>query len=87
MPASAILGNPPPVGTNDVIEMVDEVARYDMVTFEPAGPGKTQVRVVKPKDFATFQGAMYQIDRGEEEGTFQLRQVTMQFWPWHRTGD
>ncbi|WP_432744957.1 hypothetical protein ABXJ76_05595 [Methylobacter sp. G7] len=81
MTGFAILGDLPPFGTNDVIEMIDEIVRYDIVTFESAGQGKTYLRVVKHKDFATFKGVMYQIDRGEEEETFQLRQVRMQFWP------
>jgi len=82
MKGFVFLGNPPQIESDDVIEMTDEVARYEMVTFERVGPRNIVMRVVKPKDYADFSETLYQIDLGEQEGTYQLRQVQMRFWPW-----
>ena len=83
MPGFEIDGERPPVGANDTIEFVDEIKRNDMVTFVLARPGEYHVRVVKPADYSTFCGTMYQIDLSpEKDGGFQLRQVRIQFWPW-----
>jgi hypothetical protein len=68
-------GNPPHIESDDVIEMDEEISRYDIVTFERAAPKKIVVRVVKPKDYVEFPEAMYQLDRGERIGTYRLRQV------------
>lgn len=76
------LGNPPYMESKDVIEMPKEINPYDIVTFERVGPKKIVVRVVKPQEWADLADTMYQVDLGEEEGTFQLRQVQMRFWPW-----
>jgi hypothetical protein len=76
------LGNPPQMESHDVIEMSDEVARYDIVAFERVGPKKIAMRVVKPEEYTDFPETFYQIDLGEQEGTYQLRQVQMRFWPW-----
>lgn len=58
MPKFVLLGDPPPVGENDTIEMVDDVARYDMVTFVRIKEGTVNVRVVNPNEYSTFQGTM-----------------------------
>jgi len=82
MKGFTFLGDPPQMESDSVIEMSGEVTRYDMVTFERVGPRKIILRVVKPKEYVGFAETLYQIDQGEEEGTFQLRQVRMHFWPW-----
>ncbi|GAK56154.1 hypothetical protein U27_03116 [Candidatus Vecturithrix granuli] len=82
MPGLTIVGTLPDIQADDILEMVDEIARYDMVTFVRSEPGKLLMRVVKPEEYAGFKGCLYQIDHGELEGTVQLRQVRMQFWPW-----
>ena len=82
MPGFRILGEPPEIGPEDTIEMVDEIALYDLVAFEQAEPGLVHIRVVRPQEFAAFAGNIYQIDRTEEDDTFEFRQVRMQFWPW-----
>ena len=76
------LGNPPYMEDDDVIEMADEFARYDIVTFERIGPKKIVARVLKPQEYADCSETMYQVDRGEQLGTYRLRQVQMRFWPW-----
>lgn len=82
MPNFAILGTLPDMQADDSLEMVDEIARYDLVTFVRPEQGRLLMRVVAPDEYAEFQGCLYQVDHGEEEGTIQLRQVKMQFWPW-----
>jgi len=82
MTSFEIIGDTPDVKADDVIEVADEVSRYDIVAFDRPEAGRLVLRVVRPKNFATFNGTLYQIDRGGEEGTFQLRQLRMQFWPW-----
>jgi hypothetical protein len=77
-----IVGDAPDVNPDDVIEVADEVSRYDIVAFDRPEAGRLVLRVVRPKSYATFSGTLYQIDRGEEKGTLQLRQLRMQFWPW-----
>ena len=63
--------------------MVDEISRFDIVTFVPAGPGVFHIRVVQNSEFSTFHGAMYQVDRSPEDDEILLfSQVRMQFWPW-----
>jgi hypothetical protein len=76
------LGDPPRIENEAFIEMGSEVDRYDMVTFERVGPRNIIVSVVKPEEDADFAETLYQIDRGEQEGTFQSRQFRMRFWPW-----
>ena len=76
-----IVGEAPSMEVDDVMATDEQINRYDMVTFERIGPGRMALRVVKPKDYADFSGTIYQIDRGQQIGTFQLRQVQMRFWP------
>jgi|WetSurSiteA1Bulk_404760.scaffolds.fasta_scaffold24687_1 hypothetical protein len=75
-------GDPPQIENEDIIEMGNEVARYDMLTFERVGPRNIIVRVVKTEEYVDFAETLYQINRGEQGGTFQFRQVRMRFWPW-----
>lgn len=71
------------MGPTDTIEIIDEIRRHDIVAFSVAQPGKYHIRVVKPAEFSTFDGTMYQIDIAPEEpGSLFLRQVRMEFWPW-----
>jgi hypothetical protein len=81
MTGFVILGEPPNFDVHDVLEMGDDVALYDMVTFDQTGPGRVVMRVVKPREYADFEGRMYQINKGESDDTFQLREVRMSFCP------
>jgi hypothetical protein len=76
------LGNPPYIEGDDVIVMVEEIARYDIVTLARVAPKKLAVRIVKPQEYADCPDTMYQVNRGDQIGTFQLREVQMRFWPW-----
>ena len=83
MPKFSILGEHPPLGPTDTIQIIDEVRRHDIVAFSSVVPGEYHIRVVRPSEFPTFDGAMYQIDvSAEDKGGFLLRQVRMEFWPW-----
>ncbi|MDB9823324.1 hypothetical protein OAC89_06475 [Deltaproteobacteria bacterium] len=46
------LGNLPQIESDDIIEMGDEVALYDIVTCERVGSRNSVIRFVKPKDYA-----------------------------------
>lgn len=76
-----ILGESPEMLLNNDLETDDKIARYDLVTFEEIAPGRVLLRTVRPHEYATFKGLLYQIDRGELEGTLRLRQMRMAFFP------
>ncbi len=76
-----ILGESPELLLNNVLETEEKIARYDLVTFEQIAPGRVLLRTVRPSEYANFQGLLYQIDRGEMEGTLRLRQMKMAFFP------
>ena len=82
MAGLAIIGEPPSVNVNDVLEMADNVALYDMVTFEQTGPGRLVMRVIKPREYADFEGRLYQVSKIVGDDNLQLREVRMGFWPW-----
>ena len=76
-----ILGESPEILLDSILETEEKIARYDLVTFEQIAPGRVLLRTVRPSEYAKFQGLLYQIDRGEMEGTLRLRQMKMAFFP------
>lgn len=74
-----VIGELPLMGPNDIIEMAEAITRYSIVTIELSAPGKYSVRMVRPHEYATYNGLMYQIDRPKDEKAYLLTQVKMQF--------
>jgi hypothetical protein len=76
-----IIGESPDLEGVLNVENEEAIARYAIVTLEKPEPGRLVMRTVPPREYATFSGLMYQIDRGKLPGVTRLRQMRMAFFP------
>jgi len=81
MQSLKILGDSSLLKQDDEIEMIDEIKIYDFVTMERRSPKHVVMRVISPREYSTFSGILYLIEK-DNEGAIQLTQAKMSFWPW-----
>lgn len=69
---------PPELKLGDEVEIVTDIRRHDIVCWERVSDHKLIMRALTPQAAATYPGRKFQVDRGDDPGTFNYVEVVVE---------
>lgn len=67
--------SPSDLKPNDVVDVVTDIRRHDIVCWERVGPNALIMRALSPEEAATYTGRRFQVEKGDELGTLRYIEV------------
>ena len=68
----------PDLKPDDVVDVVTDIRRHDIVCWERVGPNALIMRALSPEEAATYTGRRFQVEKGDEPGTLRYIEVVAQ---------